>query len=126
VARHYRHPLLIFVVSDEPDVDERLGAVLTRLTGRHDVMWAMVSDMPAVASAEDEQDGFDVTSGRFVLSAAAVGPKVIAAYQYAEEQRRERLSEFMTLRGVPHATIAGSTDIRTGLIAMTGVFARAG
>jgi len=126
VARHYRHPLLIFVVSDEPDVDERLGDVLTRLTGRHDVMWAMVSDMPVVASTEDEQDGFDVTSGRFVLSAAAVGPKVIAEYERAEVQRRERLSEFMTLRGVPHTLIAGSTDIRTGLIAMTGVFARAG
>jgi hypothetical protein len=55
-----------------------------------------------------------------------VGPKVIAAYQRAEEQRRERLSEFMTLRGVPHAMIAGSTDVRAGLTAMTGVFARAG
>jgi hypothetical protein len=126
VARHYRHPLLIFVVSDEPDVGERLGDVLTRLTGRHDVMWAMVSDIPAVGSAEDEQDGFDVTSGRFVLSGAAVGPQVVAAYQRAEAQRRERLSEFMTVHGVPHAMIAGSTDIRTGLIAMTGVFARAG
>jgi uncharacterized protein (DUF58 family) len=126
VARHYRHPLLIFVVSDEPDVDERLGGVLTRLAGRHDVMWAMVSDMPAVGPAEDEQDGFDVTSGRFVLSAAAVGPRVVAAYRRAEEQRRERLSEFMVTHGVAHATIAGSTDIRTALIAMTGVFARAG
>ncbi|MDT5325401.1 MAG: hypothetical protein QOF25_2553 [Mycobacterium sp.] len=126
VARHYRHPLLIFVVSDEPDVDGRLGDVLTRLTGRHDVMWAMVSDMPAVGSAEDEQDGFDVTTGRFVLNGAAVGPGVIAAYQRAEAQRRERLSEFMTVHGVPHAMIAGSTDIRTELIAMTGVFARAG
>ena len=75
MARHYRHPLLIFVVSDEPEVDARLGDVLTRLRGRHDVMWAMVSDMPAVGSADDEQDGFDVTSGRFVLSAAAVGQR---------------------------------------------------
>src|ERR1700704_4088860 len=96
VAKHHRHPLLVFVVSDEPEVDARLGDVLTRLTGRHDVMWAMVSDMPAVASTEDEQDGFDVTSGRFVLSAAAVGAKVIAEYERAEVQRRERLSEFMT------------------------------
>jgi uncharacterized protein (DUF58 family) len=126
VARHYRHPLLIFVVSDEPDVNEGLGDVLTRLTGRHDVMWAMVSDMPAVGSAEDEQDGFDVTTGGFVLNGAAVGPDVIAAYQHAEAQRRQRLSEFMTLHGVPHAMVAGSTEIRAELIAMTGVFARAG
>jgi uncharacterized protein (DUF58 family) len=126
VATHYRHPLLVFVVSDEPDADARLGEVLRRLTGRHDVMWAMVSDLPAVGSADDEHDGFDVTTGRFVLSGAAVGPRVVAAYRRAEAERRERLSEFLTLHGVAHATIAGSADIRAGLIAMTGVFARAG
>jgi hypothetical protein len=32
----------------------------------------------------------------------------------------------MTQHGVPHATIAGSADIRAELIAMTRVFARAG
>jgi hypothetical protein len=100
--------------------------VLTRLTGRHDVMWAMVSDMPAVGSADDEYDGFDVTTGRFVLSGAAVGPRVVAAYRRAEVERREQLSEFMTMHGVAHAMIAGSADIRTELIAMTGVYARAG
>jgi uncharacterized protein (DUF58 family) len=126
VTRHYRHPLLLFVVSDEPELDARLGDVLTRLTGRHDVMWAMVSDMPAVGSADDEHDGFDVATGRFVLSAAAVGPRVVAAYRRAEAERRERLSEFMTVHGVAHALIAGSADVRTELIAMTGVFARAG
>jgi uncharacterized protein (DUF58 family) len=126
VASHYRRPLLLFVVSDEPDVDDRLGDVLSRLTGRHDVMWAMVSDLPAVGSVEDEHDGYDVTTGRFVLSGAAVGPKVVAAYRKAEAERRERLSEFMTLQGVPHALIAGSGEIRAALIAMTGVFARAG
>ena len=47
VATHYRHTMLIIVVSDEPEVDERLDAVLTRLSGRHDIMWAMVSDMTA-------------------------------------------------------------------------------
>jgi hypothetical protein len=32
----------------------------------------------------------------------------------------------MTVHGVAHALIAGSADVRTELIAMTGVFARAG
>src|SRR6185295_5344161 len=114
------------VVSDEPELDARLGDVLTRLTGRHDVMWAMVSDMPAVGSAADEHDGFDVSSGRFVLRGATVGPRVIAAYRRAEAERREHLSEFMTVHGVAHAVIAGSSDIRPELIAMTGVFTRAG
>ena len=61
-----------------------------------------------------------------VLSGAAVGPRVVAAYRRAEAQRREQLSEYLTVHGVAHAMIAGSADIRQELIAMTGVFARAG
>jgi phosphotransferase system glucose/maltose/N-acetylglucosamine-specific IIC component len=126
VASHYRRHHLVVVVSDEPDVCERLRSVLPRLTARHDVMWAMVADLPAVSSADDEQEGRDVSSGRFVLSAAAVGAGVVAAYHRAEDERRQRLSEFMIERGVPHTTIAGSAGIRTGLTAMTEVLARAG
>ena len=125
VATHYRHPLLLFVVSDEPDLDARLTTVLSRLTGRHDVLWAMVSDMPAVSSA-DEYDGRDVTTGRFVPNGSTLGPRVVEAYRRAEAKRRERLSEFMTARGVPHASIAGSAAIRAGMVAMTEVFTRAG
>jgi len=126
VAKHYRHPLLIFVVSDEPEIDDGLADVLTRLTARHDVMWAMVADMPAVGSADDEDDGYDVSGGRVVLSGAELGYHVVEAYRRAELERRERLSEFMTIRGVLHARITGSTRIRAGLTSMTGVFARAG
>ncbi len=126
VARHYRHPLLIFVVSDEPEIDDGLSEVLSRLTARHDVMWAMVADMAAVGSAEDENDGYDVAGGRVVLSGTELGSHVVEAYRRAELERRERLSMFMTTHGVPHARITGSTRIRAGLTAMTGVFARVG
>jgi hypothetical protein len=126
VVRHQRRPLLIVVVSDEPDPGPRLAEVLTRLTARHDVMWAMVADMPAVGSADDESDGFDVGDGGFVFGGSALGPRVVDAYRRAEAQRRERLSEFMVGHGIPHATIRGSAAIRTQLIAMTEVYARAG
>ncbi len=125
VAQHYRHPLLIVVVSDEPDVDDRLADVLTRLTGRHEVMWAMISDMAAAGSVDDEHDSYDVADGRLVLSGAELGPRVVEAYRQAEAVRREELSEFLTQRGVPHARITGSTRVRAGLTAMTGVFSRA-
>jgi uncharacterized protein (DUF58 family) len=108
VTAHYRHPLLIFVA------------------GRHDVMWAMVSDMPAVGSSEDERHGYDVGDGAFVLSGATIGTRVVDAYRRAEAQRRERLSEFMTTHRVPHGFIRGSADLRSQLIAMTGVYGRAG
>jgi hypothetical protein len=116
----------VVVVSDEPDLRDSLRSVLPRLTARHDVMWAMVADLPAVGSGDDEDEGRDVSSGRFVLSAAAVGDEVVAAYRRAEDERRQRLSEFMIAHGIPHATISGSVGIRAGLIAMTEVLARAG
>jgi uncharacterized protein (DUF58 family) len=124
VATHYRHSMLIIVVSDEPDVDDRLDQVLTRLTGRHDIMWAMVADMPAVGP--DGVDGRDVATGRFVLNGADLGPGVVAAYRRAEHARCNRLAAFLTAHAIPHATIAGSSDIRRELVRMTQVVARAG
>jgi uncharacterized protein (DUF58 family) len=124
VATHYRHTALIIVVSDEPDVDDRLSGVLARLRGRHDILWAMVSDMPAVGS--DDTDGFDVATGRFVLNGADLGPRVLAAYRRAEQARRDQLDAFLTGQAIPHATIAGSNDIRRELVGLTRVAARAG
>jgi uncharacterized protein (DUF58 family) len=124
VATHYRHSMLIIVVSDEPDVDDRLSGVLARLSGRHDIMWAMVSDMPAVGP--DNTDGFDVATGGFVLNGADLGPRVVAAYRRAEQTRCDRLSAFLTGHSIPHATIAGSDDIRRELVGLTEVAARAG
>jgi uncharacterized protein (DUF58 family) len=124
VATHYRHTVLIIVVSDEPDINDRLSGVLARLGGRHDIMWAMVSDMPAVGP--DNTDGYDVATGRFVLNGADLGPRVVAAYRRAERVRRDRLSTFLTGHAIPHATIAGSDDIRRQLVGLTEVAGRAG
>ncbi|MEO3758625.1 DUF58 domain-containing protein [Mycobacterium sp. B14F4] len=126
VATHYRHSMLIVVVSDEPEVTERLNDVVGRLAARHDVIWAMVPDMPAVGAADDDRHGFDVSSGRFVLGGTTVGPRVVAAYRRAEQARTRRLGEFMTARAVPHTTIGASRDIRPRLVELTEVFARAG
>ncbi|VEG45727.1 lipoprotein [Mycolicibacterium flavescens] len=125
VATHYRHPMLVVVVSDEPEVDDRLTEAVTRLTARHDVLWVTVSDMPAIG-AKDDRAGFDVSTGRFVLDTATLGPRVVAAYRKAEQARAQRLDEFMTARAVPHTRISGSGEIRTRLVALTEVFARAG
>jgi uncharacterized protein (DUF58 family) len=128
VATHYRHTMLIVVVSDEPEVgrhgDDPLSQVLVRLGARHDIMWAMVSDMPAVGP--DNTDGFDVATGRFVLNGADLGPRVVTAYRRAERVRRDRLRAFLTAHAVSHATIAGSDDIRRQLVGLTEASARAG
>ncbi|WP_102144167.1 DUF58 domain-containing protein [Mycobacterium hubeiense] len=121
-ATHYRHPMLIAVVSDEPEVDEHLADIVTTLAARHDVMWAMVADAPAVGTV----DGYDVASGRFVLNAQTLGPRVIDAYRRAEMTRTRELAEFMTAHAIPHTTIRGSDEIRPRIAALTEVFARAG
>ncbi|MCZ0727402.1 DUF58 domain-containing protein [Mycolicibacterium iranicum] len=123
VATHYRHSMLIIVVSDEPEPDERLDDALKRLTGRHDVLWAMVADMPA-AGAKD--GGYDVATGKPVLGPAAMDPRVIAAYERAEERRRNRLGELMASHAVPHTVISGSGQIRRAVSDMTRVWSRAG
>lgn len=125
VAQHQRHPLLIVVVSDEPDVSDRLRDVLQSLGARHDVLWAMIGDRPALDPA-DPGAGYDVADGRRVLDAEVLGERVLRAYRRAEEQRRQELSEFMTELRVPHARIASSRGIAPALVAMTGVYARAG
>lgn len=124
VATHYRHTMLIIVVSDEPEVDDRLGAVLARLSGRHDIIWAMVSDMPAVGP--DDTDGYDVATGLFVLNGADLGSRLVSAYRRAEQSRRNRLDAFLTGHAIPYATIAGSDHIRRELVRLTEVATRAG
>ncbi|MGE2733725.1 DUF58 domain-containing protein [Mycolicibacterium vaccae] len=124
VAEHYRHTMMIVVVSDEPDPDPRLDEVLTRLSARHDMMWAMVADLPAVDIGAD--DGFDVATGRPVLSSAATDPRVVAAYRRAEQHRAARIAELMTRRAIPHTTITSSRDIRSRISSLTRVGSRAG
>ncbi|WBP94119.1 DUF58 domain-containing protein [Mycolicibacterium neoaurum] len=125
VARHQRHPLLVIVVSDEPDISDRLRDTLRSLGARHDVLWAMVGDRPAVDPG-DPGAGYDVADGRRVLGLDILGERVVRAYRRAEEQRRQDLSEFLTELRVPHARIASSAGIAPALVAMTGVYARAG
>lgn len=126
VATGYRRRMLVIIVSDEPDVDDRLAEALQQLSGRHDLMWAMVSDMAAVGSADGERDGYDVATGGYVLNGATLGPRIIDSYRRREAARIAALDEFLTTRGIGHTRIGGSGEIRTKIVAMTEAFEHAG
>ncbi len=126
VATGYRRRMLIIVVSDEPDVDDRLATALQGLFGRHEVMWAMISDMPAVGSAAGERDGYDVATGGYVLNGATLGPRIVDAYRRREASRIAQLEQFLVSRGVQFTRIGASTEIRSKLVAMTEAFQHAG
>lgn len=119
VAGTQRRRLLLIVVSDEPDISTRLDQVLKELVGQHEMMWLMITDMPAVGGDEGERDGFDVATGRYVLSGATLGGRVVAAYQAAEQRRADKLDDFLTSHEVQFARIAGSAEIRTRLLEIT-------
>ena len=107
VAAHYRHPMLVVVVSDEPDVDDRLAEVVGRVAARHEVLWAMVSDMPAVSG---DVDGYDVASGRFVPGGARLGPRLarpIAAPSSSAGSDSRRSSPGTPSRSPPSAAATG-------------------
>ncbi len=90
-----------------------------RYRGRH---WDRLDDDTLIL----EDNEYDVATGRFVLNGADLGPRVVAAYRRAEQARRDRLAKFLTRRAIPHATIAGSDDIRRELVGLTEVAGRAG
>lgn len=125
VAAGFRRRMLIVVVSDEPDPDERLADALQQLAGRHDLIWAMISDMPIIGSSDGELDGYDVNSGEFVINGATLGPRVLAAYQEAERDRLARLDALMTERGIRYTRIGSSGEIRNQLVALTQDFQHA-
>lgn len=125
-ATGHRRRMLIVIVSDEPDVDPRLQTTLQQISGRHDVMWAMVSDMPPVGPADPELDGYDVGTGTFVLGGATLDKRVVAAYRRAEKTRAQRLDALLNAHAIPYAKIRGSSEIRSKIIEMTEVFSHAG
>lgn len=125
-ATGYRRRMLVIVISDEPDIDDRLADTLQLLTGRHDLMWAMVSDMAAVGSADGERDGYDVATGGYVLNGATLGPRIIDTYRRREAARAAALDEFLTTRGISHTRVGGSGEIRAKIVAMTEAFEHAG
>jgi len=123
VATHYRRRMLVVVVSDEPDVNPGLDQVTAQLAARHDMLWAMVSDMPAVSG---DVDGYDVVTGAVVPGRTRLGRRIEVAYRRAEQRRRARLEAFLTTHAIPFTTIGRTDEIRPRLTAMAEVFARAG
>ena len=128
VATHYRRPYAdrggLRRARGRQPLEEVLDSAAPH---SHDVMWAMVSDIArGRARRRRPETATTSPSGRFVIGGANLGPRVVAAYRRAEQKRKSELEEFMTGYSIPHTTVGGSTQIRTRLVGMTEVFARAG
>jgi uncharacterized protein (DUF58 family) len=125
VAHSHRRRLLLVVVSDEPDITSGLDEVLKRLTGRHELLWVAVADMPALGAERGEREAYDVATGRFVPNGATLGRQVFAAYRKAEQRRAAELDQFFLTRAVPFVRIAGSGEIRSKIVQLTEAYRNA-
>ncbi len=96
VARHYRHQLLVFIVSDEPDITDSLREVLRSLAARHDVLWAAVTDMSPLVGA-DTGRGFDTADGRLLLPPTALDQAVDGLARHGALLGFEALDHHMCL-----------------------------
>ena len=114
------------MVSDEPDIDAPLTRVLEQLGERHELLWVLITDMPAVGSAAGEPDGYDVVTGAHVLNGATLGPRIVEAYRRREAQRSAALTDLLTARRISFTRIAASGDIHARLRALTADYAHAG
>lgn len=122
VAHSHRRRLLLVVVSDEPDVTSRLDEVTKRLTGRHELLWVAVTDMPAIGAGRGSHDAYDVATGRFVPDGATLGTQVLAAYRKAEQRRAAELDEFFLTRAIPFVRIASNDEIRSKITQLTEAY----
>jgi uncharacterized protein (DUF58 family) len=125
VARSHRRRLLLAVVTDEPDISPELDDIVTRLRGLHELVWLAVADMPAVGADLGQNAAYDVADGRFVPDSTTLGPRVVAAYRAAEQQRAAAIDDFFLTRAVPFVRIASSTEIRPKIVELTEAYRNA-
>lgn len=125
VAAAHRRRLLLVVVSDEPELTDRLTETIATLADRHELLWLAVTDMPAVGAEQGEQDAYDVSTGRFVPDGARLGPAVLAAYRAAEQHRARELDAFFLARAVPFVRVGASSEIRNAIVELTEAYGHA-
>ncbi|MDG4669365.1 DUF58 domain-containing protein [Mycobacterium sp. 236(2023)] len=125
VAASHRRRLLLVVVSDEPDITDRLDEAVRTLADRHELLWIAIGDMPAVGGEHGEQEAYDVASGRFVHDGTHLGAAVLAAYRAAEQRRTRDLDDFFLTRGVPFVRVNASNEIRSAIVDLTEAYGHA-
>jgi uncharacterized protein (DUF58 family) len=118
VRHHNRQRLVVFIVSDEPDLDEELLAELKLLASRHKVFWVIVEDEPLVPALAGQEGAVDVATGELLLPWSAIPKRVIAEFEREEQRRRAEFEAKMQTAPVAWTRVAGTGDIVRELTAM--------
>ena len=118
VRHHNRQRLVVFMVSDEPDLDEELLAELKLLASKHKVFWTIVQDEPLLPALAGQEGAVDVATGELLLPWSAIPKSAFAEFEREEQRRRADFEAKMQTVPVAWARISGTADIVRELTAM--------
>ncbi len=86
VARNLRRKMLVVVISDEFDFDDRTRAAVRRLRAQHEILWAVVSDADLTATG----GMVDVADWRRIPAYLRADRALQTAYRAAVSQQRQQ------------------------------------
>lgn len=110
VARTVRRRMVLFVVADDRDLDDRVDLLLRRLRDRHEMLWFTVADadpttLPADASAYEVAD-------RAALPAPVRTDRTVRqAYASRRAERIAATAALLDRHGIVHTRAGGSDQV---------------
>ena len=117
VATRYRQRLLLVVVADEHDLDERELALVRRLHAQHEILWVTVEDADPTDSGAGDH-AVDVGDDLVLPPEVRFDERLHAAYARDVATRRRAREAGLEGLGIVHARMGGSEQVLAVLFRM--------
>lgn len=118
VASHYKQRLLLVVMADEVEADERLSRVLRRLRAQHEILWVQLADAALAGPGAVHGAGLDVAGLETVLTLLAQDPGLANSYLHATAARAQALADVLTANGIAATNIGSTSEVMTKVFAL--------
>lgn len=116
VATHLDRRYAIYIVCDQPEVTSELVEAVMTVRSRNTVHWILIEDVDLLGQPSNSvQEVIDLSTGRGLLTPAALGPRVREAYRRAEMDRTTQWQAFTAQVGSPFVRVSSRTDIGPAL-----------
>lgn len=114
-AAHYKRRMLLVVIADELEVQERCAKVLRRLAAQHEILWVQIDDAQLAGEQAPGGTVQDVAGMGTVLTLLAKDPELARDYDAATAARARALSQILQTNGIAMAGM-GHTDQVVGSV----------
>ncbi|POH58842.1 DUF58 domain-containing protein [Arthrobacter glacialis] len=118
VAAHYKQRMLLVVIADDVNADDRLATVLRRLRAQHEILWVQVADAELAGPAAAHSAAMDVAGMETLLLLLAQDPELAASYLDATAARSRALAELLKSNGIAATSIGSTTLVLTKVFAL--------